>query len=171
MSSKHLRGDFNYAWPTAEVAVMGAKVCVELFSALIIFKMLNNTELHSLANCIWKMGWFVTLVTSSLMHIICSPGHYANNCEKVHFLFCKTFHFGLDFNKWVHRSQWTDGCKAMKQPKFLIQIQIFLPMAKWHSMYSGMWSFTIKGLKMVESVKLRNPSFKLTETCISGKGS
>lgn len=26
MSSKHLRGDFNYAWPTAEVAVMGAKV-------------------------------------------------------------------------------------------------------------------------------------------------
>lgn len=26
MSSKHLRGDVNYAWPTAEVAVMGAKV-------------------------------------------------------------------------------------------------------------------------------------------------
>ncbi|PFX16242.1 Propionyl-CoA carboxylase beta chain, mitochondrial [Stylophora pistillata] len=25
MSSKHLRGDFNYAWPTSEVAVMGAK--------------------------------------------------------------------------------------------------------------------------------------------------
>jgi propionyl-CoA carboxylase beta chain len=23
MSSKHLRGDYNYAWPTAEVAVMG----------------------------------------------------------------------------------------------------------------------------------------------------
>ena len=28
MSSKHLRGDANYAWPTAEVAVMGAKVCL-----------------------------------------------------------------------------------------------------------------------------------------------
>lgn len=28
MSSKHLRGDVNYAWPTAEVAVMGAKVHV-----------------------------------------------------------------------------------------------------------------------------------------------
>jgi len=27
--------------------------------------------------------------------------------------------------------------------------------------YSAMWSSTIKGLKMVESVKLRNPSFKL----------
>ena len=26
MSSKHLRGDINYAWPTAEIAVMGAKV-------------------------------------------------------------------------------------------------------------------------------------------------
>ena len=26
MSSKHLRGDVNYAWPSAEIAVMGAKV-------------------------------------------------------------------------------------------------------------------------------------------------
>lgn len=26
MSSKHLCGDTNYAWPTAEIAVMGAKV-------------------------------------------------------------------------------------------------------------------------------------------------
>jgi len=25
MSSKHLRGDINYAWPTAEIAVMGAQ--------------------------------------------------------------------------------------------------------------------------------------------------
>ena len=30
MSSKHLRGDINYAWPTAEVAVMGAKGAVEI---------------------------------------------------------------------------------------------------------------------------------------------
>ncbi|XP_046851961.1 propionyl-CoA carboxylase beta chain, mitochondrial-like isoform X2 [Xenia sp. Carnegie-2017] len=30
MSSKHLRGDFNYAWPTAEVAVMGAKGAVSI---------------------------------------------------------------------------------------------------------------------------------------------
>ncbi|MCK5404971.1 MAG: acyl-CoA carboxylase subunit beta, partial [Desulfobulbaceae bacterium] len=28
MSSKHLRGDINYAWPTAEIAVMGAKGAV-----------------------------------------------------------------------------------------------------------------------------------------------
>jgi propionyl-CoA carboxylase beta chain len=30
MSSKHLRGDTNYAWPGAEVAVMGAKGAVEI---------------------------------------------------------------------------------------------------------------------------------------------
>ena len=37
MSSKHLNGDFNYAWPTAEVAVMGAKGACE-----IIFKGMNT---------------------------------------------------------------------------------------------------------------------------------
>ncbi len=30
MSSKHLRGDVNYAWPQAEIAVMGAKGAVEI---------------------------------------------------------------------------------------------------------------------------------------------
>jgi propionyl-CoA carboxylase beta chain len=35
MSSKHIRGDLNFAWPTAEIAVMGPKGAVE-----IIFK--NN---------------------------------------------------------------------------------------------------------------------------------
>ena len=30
MSSKHLRGDMNYAWPTAEIAVMGSKGAVEI---------------------------------------------------------------------------------------------------------------------------------------------
>ena len=30
MSSKHLRGDFNYAWPSAEIAVMGAKGATEI---------------------------------------------------------------------------------------------------------------------------------------------
>ncbi|MDE0813144.1 MAG: acyl-CoA carboxylase subunit beta [Alphaproteobacteria bacterium] len=30
MSSKHLRGDANYAWPAAEIAVMGAKGAVEI---------------------------------------------------------------------------------------------------------------------------------------------
>lgn len=39
MSSKHLRGDINYAWPSAEVAVMGAKGAVE-----IIFRNKNVEE-------------------------------------------------------------------------------------------------------------------------------
>jgi propionyl-CoA carboxylase beta chain len=30
MASKHLRGDLNYAWPTAEIAVMGPKGAVEI---------------------------------------------------------------------------------------------------------------------------------------------
>jgi len=30
MASKHLRSDFNYAWPTAEIAVMGAKGATEI---------------------------------------------------------------------------------------------------------------------------------------------
>lgn len=30
MSSKHLRGDFNFAWPTAEIAVMGGKGAVAI---------------------------------------------------------------------------------------------------------------------------------------------
>jgi propionyl-CoA carboxylase beta chain len=30
MASKHLRGDVNYAWPTAQIAVMGAKGAVEI---------------------------------------------------------------------------------------------------------------------------------------------
>ena len=30
MNSKHIRGDFNFAWPTAEIAVMGARGAVEV---------------------------------------------------------------------------------------------------------------------------------------------
>jgi propionyl-CoA carboxylase beta chain len=30
MNSKHIRGDLNYAWPTAEIAVMGPKGAVEI---------------------------------------------------------------------------------------------------------------------------------------------
>ncbi len=30
MNSKHIRGDFNFAWPTAEIAVMGPKGAVEV---------------------------------------------------------------------------------------------------------------------------------------------
>jgi propionyl-CoA carboxylase beta chain len=40
MASKHLRGDVNYAWPTAQIAVMGAKGAVEI----IYRKDIGNTE-------------------------------------------------------------------------------------------------------------------------------
>jgi propionyl-CoA carboxylase beta chain len=30
MASKHLRGDVNFAWPSAEIAVMGPKGAVEI---------------------------------------------------------------------------------------------------------------------------------------------
>jgi propionyl-CoA carboxylase beta chain len=39
MSSKHLKADFNYAWPSAEIAVMGAKGAVE-----IIFRGKNSED-------------------------------------------------------------------------------------------------------------------------------
>ena len=40
MSSKHLRGDINYAWPSAQIAVMGAKGAVEILHR----KDLDNPE-------------------------------------------------------------------------------------------------------------------------------
>ncbi len=41
MSSKHLRGDINYAWPTAEIAVMGPKGAIEI---------LKSKEIKSIAD-------------------------------------------------------------------------------------------------------------------------
>ena len=41
MASKHLRGDINYAWPSAEIAVMGAKGAVE-----IIFRGSSDKEIE-----------------------------------------------------------------------------------------------------------------------------
>jgi len=40
MSSKHLRGDINYAWPTAEIAVMGPKGAIEVLQS----KNINKIE-------------------------------------------------------------------------------------------------------------------------------
>ncbi len=36
MNSKHVRGDMNYAWPTAEIAVMGSKGAVEIIFKKVI---------------------------------------------------------------------------------------------------------------------------------------
>ena len=39
MASKHLRGDVNYAWPSAEIAVMGPEG-----AARIIFVIVNDPD-------------------------------------------------------------------------------------------------------------------------------
>nr|WP_303722335.1 acyl-CoA carboxylase subunit beta [Malonomonas rubra] len=44
MSSKHLRGDINYAWPTAEIAVMGAKGAAEILFAKEVKKNPERSE-------------------------------------------------------------------------------------------------------------------------------
>jgi len=43
MSCKQLRGDFNYAWPTAEIAVMGASGAIEVLEGRTIAS-LNNVD-------------------------------------------------------------------------------------------------------------------------------
>ena len=49
MSSKQLRGDINYAWPTAEIAVMGAKGAVEVLEGKNISKIADEKEADAYA--------------------------------------------------------------------------------------------------------------------------
>lgn len=44
MSCKQLRGDFNYAWPTAQIAVMGAKGAIEVLYGKEISAIIDPTE-------------------------------------------------------------------------------------------------------------------------------
>ncbi len=44
MSCKQLRGDINYAWPTAEIAVMGAKGAIEVLEGRNIAKLPSEEE-------------------------------------------------------------------------------------------------------------------------------
>ncbi|RPH39513.1 MAG: acyl-CoA carboxylase subunit beta [Desulfobulbaceae bacterium] len=44
MSSKHLRGDINYAWPSAEIAVMGARGAAEVLYGRQVKKAENPVE-------------------------------------------------------------------------------------------------------------------------------
>lgn len=44
MNSKHIRGDFNFAWPSAEIAVMGPKGAVEIIFKRDIEKSLSPVE-------------------------------------------------------------------------------------------------------------------------------
>ncbi|MDA3880663.1 MAG: acyl-CoA carboxylase subunit beta [Prolixibacteraceae bacterium] len=44
MSCKQLRGDFNYAWPSAQIAVMGAKGAIEVLEGRNVAKIEDETE-------------------------------------------------------------------------------------------------------------------------------
>lgn len=44
MSSKHLRGDINYAWPAAEIAVMGPKGAIEVLHAKELDEITDDQE-------------------------------------------------------------------------------------------------------------------------------
>jgi propionyl-CoA carboxylase beta chain len=44
MNSKHIRGDVNLAWPTAEIAVMGPQGAVEIIFRKEIAKMKNKAK-------------------------------------------------------------------------------------------------------------------------------
>lgn len=44
MSSKHLRGDINYSWPTGEIAVMGPKGAIEVLKGKKIAEITDETE-------------------------------------------------------------------------------------------------------------------------------
>ena len=44
MSSKHLRGDINYSWPTGEIAVMGPKGAIEVLQSKKIRAIENDQE-------------------------------------------------------------------------------------------------------------------------------
>lgn len=50
MSSKHLRGDINYAWPTAEIAVMGAKGAIEVLMSREIQAIENEEKRNEFIN-------------------------------------------------------------------------------------------------------------------------
>lgn len=44
MSCKQLRGDFNYAWPNAQIAVMGAKGAIEVLEGRNVAKLASDEE-------------------------------------------------------------------------------------------------------------------------------
>jgi acetyl-CoA carboxylase carboxyltransferase component len=44
MASKHIRADFNFAWPTAEIAVMGVDAAVRIIFRKELAEALNPAE-------------------------------------------------------------------------------------------------------------------------------
>ncbi len=50
MSSKQLRGDINYAWPTAEIAVMGPRGAIEILEGKKLAEMKDDEETRAFIN-------------------------------------------------------------------------------------------------------------------------
>ena len=75
MASKHLRGDINYAWPTAEIAVMGAKGAVS-----IIFRGKENIEEYEKAYIEKFSNPFPAAIRGRLRHIHCAELNYDLLC-------------------------------------------------------------------------------------------
>lgn len=63
MSSKHLRGDINYAWPTAEIAVMGPKGAIEV---------LKNKEIKKIEDPAQKQA-FITQAEDEYKNAFANP--------------------------------------------------------------------------------------------------
>lgn len=59
MSSKHIRGDVNYAWPSAQIAVMGAEVWnMEYGVCVVLYSQYQHDNDEYLSIC----QWVVTLL-------------------------------------------------------------------------------------------------------------
>ena len=72
MSSKHLRGDTNYAWPTAEVAVMGAKGAVSIiFRGKLFCGQFHQQFVRSLLDEKHLLGHNICRIRKSLTQILC----------------------------------------------------------------------------------------------------
>ena len=79
MSSKHLKGDTNYAWPTAEVAVMGSKGAVSIIfrgkgSAAqeevlkFVFNVPTDNRCNANDEFLWRTAFLMNLTEAKLSY-------------------------------------------------------------------------------------------------------
>ena len=93
MSSKHLRGDYNYAWPSAEIAVMGAAGACN-----IIFR--NAEEAERLAQTEAYEAAFATPLAAAQRGAIITS--VCASCTRL--VLCNTSASGSDGGSWAQVS-------------------------------------------------------------------
>ena len=81
MSSKHLRGDTNYAWPGAEVAVMGTEGAVEILYAGEVSFQISPRSLILVGFYICSLCDYQYLVLTHYRTWKNTPGVYFTFCE------------------------------------------------------------------------------------------